>query len=125
MSGQYVGAAVIGHPRVFGADVSALLSIPKANAKAQRTPALRSLGALHYHLQIPGVSLCVDVLVCNSGCLLSQGLLRSKNDGLRSGRWLLPVSASKSLNAMKAFASILMLGQIAEEFYEIGASELT
>ena len=40
---------------------------------------------------------------------------------IRSGRWLLPVSASKSLNAMKAFASILMLGQIAEEFYEIGA----
>lgn len=39
-----------------------------------------------------------------------------------SGRWLLPVSASKSLNAMKAFASILMLGQIAEEFYEIGES---
>ncbi|CAK9104310.1 Histone deacetylase 6 [Durusdinium trenchii] len=39
-----------------------------------------------------------------------------------SGVWLLPNSASKSLSVMKSFATVLMLGQIAEEFHEISES---
>lgn len=37
----------------------------------------------------------------------------------RSGAWLVPNSTSNSLNVMKTFATVLMLGQIAEEFHEI------
>ncbi|CAK9100079.1 unnamed protein product [Durusdinium trenchii] len=39
-----------------------------------------------------------------------------------SGEWLLPNSASNSLSVMKSFATVLMLGQIAEEFHEISES---
>jgi hypothetical protein len=41
----------------------------------------------------------------------------------RSGAWLVPNSSSSSLNVMKTFATLLMLGQIAEEFHEISRSE--
>mmetsp|Transcript_35615 Transcript_35615/g.77012 ORF Transcript_35615/g.77012 Transcript_35615/m.77012 type:complete len:845 (-) Transcript_35615:124-2658(-) len=39
-----------------------------------------------------------------------------------SGAWLVPNSSSSSLNVMKTFATLLMLGQIAEEFHEISES---
>eukprot|EP00434_Breviolum_minutum_P031254 symbB.v1.2.027636.t1/scaffold2848.1/size68951/1 len=39
-----------------------------------------------------------------------------------SGAWLVPNSTSNSLNVMKTFATVLMLGQIAEEFHEISES---
>ncbi|CAJ1410878.1 unnamed protein product [Effrenium voratum] len=39
-----------------------------------------------------------------------------------NGHWLVPHSSANSLNAMKLFATVLMLGQLAEEFREIGES---
>eukprot|EP00913_Durusdinium_trenchii_P027154 g25479.t1 len=80
-----------------------------------------------YEVASAGVSLWMPMMLITPICVLQFSVLyiicfASPQYLFASGEWLLPNSASNSLSVMKSFATVLMLGQIAEEFHEISES---